>query len=579
MSVKFYPYNPISALEKIIIKEDGTPLRGEIDIYRKLFFDLEKSIDEWYIWHDLKLPIHSDNYNYYRKTSAQIDFLILCKEGILILEVKGGAISIQDNSFFYGKHFDAIMKQNPFKQVEGYKFTLKDYILNNIKGCFFCDAVAFPHVNYDFQSKLINQNLLWTQYKSKDYNNSIENFINAVFKYTKDMHRKHFRTYSILNPKEISAIKNILSPIVEDENFFDSIDTLKWLGIQNIEILEGLSKNSRIMIEGPPGSGKTTIAKAFIDKQIGKKGIYICWNSLLMFYTKSILEQRNNTKTVEVTTFFRFLQMNNPQKSYDEITFLDEDGFYNLMKETLERLESNKLNCYDFIVIDEAQDIFDRGLDLFINKLCGYNGRGLIDGNALVLYDIDQSYSIGGRLVSGLADLLTEYFTHFKLNEVKRSSQNPDIRVLASKVLDNPKCIARDYIEDSFRNIKIKRHTTLHNVKKYIVHNILNSIRDKNSSLKGADCILLIESTLLNGEYKGEPDLHYELAIKDIDELNEHNICDTSNRLKYTSILKYKGLESKNVILVITEPSNFNKYELFIGITRAINNVQINVVM
>ena len=33
MPVKFHPNNPLDALETIIIKEDGSPLRGEIDIY------------------------------------------------------------------------------------------------------------------------------------------------------------------------------------------------------------------------------------------------------------------------------------------------------------------------------------------------------------------------------------------------------------------------------------------------------------------------------------------------------------------------------------------------------------------
>lgn len=78
----------------------------------------------------------------------------------MVLEVKGGYISVMDNNiFYYGKNYETPMKQNPFKQVEGYKFTLKDNILNNLKNCFFCEAVAFPHVDYSFDSKLIDPNL------------------------------------------------------------------------------------------------------------------------------------------------------------------------------------------------------------------------------------------------------------------------------------------------------------------------------------------------------------------------------------------------------------------------------------
>lgn len=64
MPVSFHPNNPIDALERIIIKEDGSPLYGEIDIYRKLWVDLGASETEWDVWHDLKLPEHSDKYNY-----------------------------------------------------------------------------------------------------------------------------------------------------------------------------------------------------------------------------------------------------------------------------------------------------------------------------------------------------------------------------------------------------------------------------------------------------------------------------------------------------------------------------------
>ena len=93
MPVKFHPSNPIDALEKIIVKDDGSPLYGEITAYKKLFTDLTESKLEWDVWHDLKLPYHSDQFNYYKKTSAQLDFLVLCREGIIVLEIKGGAIS------------------------------------------------------------------------------------------------------------------------------------------------------------------------------------------------------------------------------------------------------------------------------------------------------------------------------------------------------------------------------------------------------------------------------------------------------------------------------------------------------
>ena len=75
MPVSFYPNNPIDALEKIIINENGKPLEGEIIVYRKLFTELKDSPDVFFIWHDLKFATHSETRNPYKKSESQMDFL------------------------------------------------------------------------------------------------------------------------------------------------------------------------------------------------------------------------------------------------------------------------------------------------------------------------------------------------------------------------------------------------------------------------------------------------------------------------------------------------------------------------
>lgn len=579
MAVKFFPDKPLALLEKYICHSDGRPLHGEIDVYRQLQRELAASEEDWWVWHDLKLPFHSELVNPYRKNSAQVDFLIVCNQGVLVLEVKGGPICLQDNTFHYGHQATDPLPQDPFQQAEGYKFTIKDKILNNLSRCLFCYAVVFPHEDSTFETRMYDTALLWTRGRASMFQGSLGRFIKQVFEHDRALHIRFNRHYPILNEKELFAIRRVLSPMIADPNRFYTPTTLEWLQVDNLEVLEGLQKNRRVMIEGPPGSGKTTLAKAFIDQHYADRGLFLCWNNLLMHKTHHLLKDRKGAQLPQVNTLIRFLKEIAPGIPLDSWLNATAADFYGLVAEALSSAEARKtLPLYDYIVIDEGQDIFDRGIDLLLNKLCGYGNNGLENGNILILYDIDQSYATKGKDLPEIADLLSSYFAHFKLHQIRRSAQRPDIQRLASQVLDASSIALDQAFRDDLSGVSVQRFKELAAVRDHIVRNILAPMRDSGSSLNGNQCIVLVESILLAEHYNGGPGMHFWLTIKDVEELTENNVQDKGNRLRYTSILKYKGLEKENVILIVTPPTLRNRYELYVGLTRAILNVELLIV-
>ena len=74
MPIISHDYKDLNSLETIIKHNDGTPLYGEIDMYRRIWTDCEKSNLTWHFWHDLRLPIGNN-----KQSEIQIDFFLVCK--------------------------------------------------------------------------------------------------------------------------------------------------------------------------------------------------------------------------------------------------------------------------------------------------------------------------------------------------------------------------------------------------------------------------------------------------------------------------------------------------------------------
>lgn len=83
MPIINHDYKKIDQLESVITHDNGKPLQGEIDMYRRIYADCDASPYTWHFWHDLRLPIPVKN-----QSEIQIDFFLVCEKGAIVVKSK-----------------------------------------------------------------------------------------------------------------------------------------------------------------------------------------------------------------------------------------------------------------------------------------------------------------------------------------------------------------------------------------------------------------------------------------------------------------------------------------------------------
>lgn len=558
-----------------INQSSGNVLQGEKDMFERIVRDCEVSPLTWYMWYDKTFHI-----SYCGQNEIQIDFLLICQEGAIVVEVKGGIIDLIRGFYFYSyKGTLKEMNRSPFKQAHDYKWALlNNGVLN--KDLIFVDFVcAFPHSKLDISRDSSQANIshkLWNKL-NHDSNDSFADFCLNVI-------RKEKRSNRIMTEEELNRIINSLAPSIEDKYKYSLTslrEVLDWLHIDNLSILEGLRKNSRILIEGGPGTGKTTMAKAYIKRHCGLNGLYLCWTGLLASKVRLDLD-KERLDTCVVKTF------NNYIKEITDSEFNIEEKYdtQNFRKEFQKALCKVKKVNYDYIIVDEAQDVADKGVDILLEELLGTCQDGLRQGRYLVFYDLEQGYNNLTRSLNEVITKIAEHSACYVLDENKRVPTNKLIVDYANKVLtiehnnDSYETYLETLKKDHIPGLTISTHKSVRDVKKAIKEHALLLAQYCGEM---SSTTLLVHSDLKYKEDEDDDSVYDTIAEMDslLIPLSEKTIERKSKEsLAFTTILKYKGLEDNNIILVIpyskikSSWDNF-LFEIYVGMTRAIMNLDI----
>ena len=549
MPIRLLNNYPENNLEKNITKKDGSPLYGELWLYKQFlnFNEYHKlpQNETWYLKHDYNLSTHPASKG---KVEGQIDFILLSKYGILIIEIKGGGLRVDENDqyFSYSK-FGEYKTQNPFNQAKEYTHTLKELIDESV---FIYRAVVLPsEAGFQLKGPQLEgyENLIFSKKDFAHLEESDEKAINKLFysflvelaktsrsKILKELNpswsiekinNKRFEKYPELSSKKLKSIKSQLFPSQSSYGYNPERINAEIILKENYEILKGLRRNDKVLIQGAPGTGKTVLAKKFIAENLLKQQNGVVFNANKLI--KSKLEH----------VLIRDYEFDSQKVSFD--IFSEHTNINNI-----------DANC-DFIIFDEAHEYFNKGLFDYIELA----NEKLENPKILILYDPNQS------IISKIEDLsfYTDYFieagfTHFYFDEQHRCAQNKKISQLAHEILHNNV----DGITGDIVTLKSDKRNTIYNI-----------IDDEKFT--ESEKIILVNDQILD-DFKD----HIKVIFKNqLEELTDKNINNPTAKIRYTTPFKYRGLENKSVYLVTNDLSEANKVRNYVAVTRAMEQVKI----
>ena len=557
-----------------ICKPDGTLLYGELDMYKRIESDCNNSSLEWHMFYDLNFSFRDGT----AKSEIQIDFLLVCNKGAIVLEVKGGGVVIKNGVYYYSEQgVDTPMKRKPFDQANHYKWQLFNHHVFNINEIYVDSACAFPHAKMEHTSINPSDDLkwkLWTRDEHDDPNVSFADFCESILD---EKNKKTGKVPSDLSKNQLDSIINRLAPsFFYSSNYSYSESSieeiLSWLQVRDLETLESLSPNDRIFIEGGPGTGKTTIAKGYIKKYSQQHGLYLCWNKLLHARIKKVLKDEglNNCEVMQYESFLMRL----PNNTFNHDDFQGNPAvLVEKIKSYIAQNKDSGLPLYDYIIVDEAHDILDKGILAILDGMCSIRRTGLTDGRFLVFFDNEQGYDSESRLLNEYAREASCFAAKFLLLDNKRVQTNREIVSIAEKVKDSQ---TFSDIEPILSDIQAKKDypISVHHFSSAmeLLQYVKDFTEERHNKQEGKNYTILAHSSMRYLTGIGKMGMYDVISkFKYVSELTVDNVnLGSPDIVQFSTILSFKGLENHHIVLIIKKEEYLKCFELYIGMTRAI---------
>lgn len=542
-------------------------------------FDLlasDPATKDWTVLHSLSLS-RTEKWPY-----GEIDFVVIVpREGIVCLEVKGGGVSCEDGIYRgtdrYGNSYE--LRRSPWEQARVSMQALRKSV-NQYFGetaleslCPFGCAVVFPDVTCPPPTPEFER---WEAIDCENLKQPISQSIMRVA-------RRRLRDFQprtgerLPTASEVRAIRNYLRPdferIVAKGPALDQADsTLMRLTEEQYAALDMLKEEPRCLFEGAAGTGKTLLALEYARRAnlAGSKVLFVCFNLLL---GKWLRQRAKDMKGVTAGPWYEFAKETIMGSNMDdslkkEFVELDRelwrqgkpgkdelfDGVYPLYYG-----QSVPEPPFDVLVVDEAQDMAKKSildsLDLTVRG-------GLAGGRWAMFGDSTQKILYDGAVKPD--EILSQYTTNFRTGMLTLNCRNT--RQIAEKTAALTGFERSPFVLNQETGFPVERKywRTPSDLRRSLENRIVRLTTRENVSIQ--NIVVLSPDTLKNSKL---------FEVEKISGFPLVNISSAQSSagaadLKFSNIRTFKGLESQVVIIVdIDKIDDEQQSLLYVAMSRA----------
>lgn len=546
------------------IYENNTP-PGE----RKVFDLLKKDMGAtgWVVLHSLDLAKHTIN------ISGEADFVVLIpNEGIVIIEVKSHKAVKYDG---YGWHLghDPVDIRGPFKQASQAMHSIRNVIDKRSRDYMkipYISCVIFTEVDFTVRSpewhewQVVDRSKLGTLSISKILREII---LKARILYSeKQLPWAKGEVYFV--PQVVEEVSKIMRPFFEAfilprQEIKNESKRIVECTEQQYLALDYLGVNPRVFFQGSAGTGKTCLAieairRDCIANPMGRRALF-CFNRNLA----DIIQQHFNIEGIDciADTFSGW------QCSYVKLTPPNEDKneFWKntVPRAVIEKVAESGKPVFDFIVIDEAQDIFTENNLEVLNWILD---KELTAGRWVFFADFEnQSIQMRGRILS-INDFKQRFRVAYAEGSLTINCRNPKEVVSLIQLISPPTPGYTKILRDDEHNDPEYCFYETKEQQQAIVAKLLTTLCTQGYS--ASDIVILSPNAK-------ESSCAFRLAMLNLWKSRIKPYSINERNIRYTSIHSFKGLESSIVILTDIEGDldSLKKSILYVGMSRTLHRL------